>query len=414
MDIKLSAASINITPVQPVPLAGFAERKGLYTQVKDELEINLSAIKQDGKLVLIYSVDTLFVPDSFVSLVIDSFGREHGIQEQDVWMAATHTHFAPSLDKEKPALGTVNDEYYKFVTEQLLQLTQQVLNSDFVNVHVQYGNGKSVLNVNRRKKLVRPRNKFSLYNKVLMYPDYAGVKDDDIHLVKFADDSGKVKMILWNYACHPVGYPHMHRVTAEFIGVIRQKLRTEFNNDSLPVSFLIGFAGNMKPDLTPVTHTRWKDKLNYAFQLGPKYVRFPDTASYLQWTELLWAELKLVLDNIKSCTPSVVYNTQYSLPLNDIIGDSGHVIHFKKLSFAEGFHLTGVSAEVLAEYKYLLAGVEPAINIGCLAGTRIYLPTDKNISEGGYEVNGFKNKFGISGHFKPGVNDTVIKAISKL
>lgn len=414
MDIKLSAASISITPLQPVPLAGFAEREGIYTQVMDELEINLAAIKQDGKLVLIYSVDTLFVPDSFVSLIVDSFGREHGIHEQDVWMAATHTHYAPSLDKEKPALGTVNDEYYKFVTEQLLQLTQKVLNSDFVNVHVQYGNGKSALNVNRRKKLVRPRNKFSLYYKVLMYPDYAGVKDDDIHLVKFADDNGQVKIVLWNYACHPVGYPHMHRVTAEYIGIIRQKLRIEFNNDSLPVSFLIGFAGNMKPDLTPVTHTRWIDKLKFAFQLGPKYVRFPDTASYLQWTELLWEELKIILDNVKSSAPSLVQTTQHDILLSDIIGDTGHKIHFKKLLFAEGFHFTGVSAEVLAEYKYLLERIEPSINVGCLAGTRIYLPTDKNVTEGGYEVHGFKNKFGISGHFKLGINDTVIKAISKL
>jgi hypothetical protein len=414
MDIKLSAASISITPVQPVPLAGFAEREGVYTQVMDELEINLAAIKQEGKLVLLYSVDTLFVPDTFVTLIVDAFGKAYDIQEKNIWMAATHTHYAPSLDKEKPALGTVNDGYYKFVSEQLLQLTQKVLNSDFVNVHVQYGNGKSVLNVNRRKKLVRPRSKFSLYNKVLMYPDYAGVKDDDIHLVKFADDSGKVKMILWNYACHPVGYPHMHRVTAEYIGIIRQKLRDEYKDDNLPINFLIGFAGNMKPDLTPVTNTRWKDKLNYALQLGPKYVRFPDTASYLQWTELLWAELKIILDNVKSSVPSLVQATQHDVPLSDIIGDTGHKIHFKKLVLAEGFHFTGVSAEVLAEYKYLLERIEPSINVGCLAGTRIYLPTDKNVTEGGYEVHGFKNKFGISGHFKPGINDTVIKAISKL
>lgn len=417
MNLQVSAASIDITPQVPVPLSGFAERKGLYTQVKDNLEISLVALKQSDKIIIIYSVDTLFVPEEFVNIVIEQFGQQYNIAEQDIWMAATHTHYAPSLDREKPALGRTDEAYYEIVVGKLLQLTAQVLESEFKNAIIEYGHGKSKLNVNRRKKLIRPKGKFGLYHKVLMYPDYAGVKDDDIHLVKLVDEQGNLLSVLWNYACHPVGYPHLHRVTSEFVGAIRQHLRDEAGNNVLPVSFLIGFAGNLKPDLTAVTNNRWKEKMAYIFQLGPKNLRFIDTASYEAWVELLWQEVKAVLHVVKPCTKAELVSTQCNLPLAEIIGDSTHAIHLKKLQLAEGFQMIGFSAEVLSEYKTIVLDVlksDNLVTVGCLAGTRIYLPTDKHVAEGGYEVHGFQHKFGVSGHFKKRLVDKVRDAVSKL
>src|SRR5690606_26161723 len=105
----------------------------------------------------------------------------------------------------------------------LLSLTEQVLKATFIPVTVQHGTTHSVLNVNRRKKLLRPlpKGRFGIYNKVLMYPDYNGAKDDTIHTMTFTDMDGKTKMVLWNYACHPVGFVHRSQVTAEYIGVVR-------------------------------------------------------------------------------------------------------------------------------------------------------------------------------------------------
>lgn len=417
MNLRVSAASIDITPQVPVPLSGFAERKGLYTQVRDNLEINLLALKQGEKIILIYSVDTLFVPEEFVNTVVEQFGTQYNIAEQDIWMVASHTHYAPSLDREKPALGKIDEAYYEMVTGKLLQLTRQVLKGEYKNAVIEYGNDKSKLNVNRRKKLIRPKGKFGLYRKVLMYPDYEGVKDDGIHLIKLVGEDGKLLSVIWNYACHPVGYPHLHRVTSEFVGAVRQHLRDEVGNKELPVGFLIGFAGNLKPDLTAVTNNRWKEKAAYMFQLGPKNLRFIDTASYEAWVQMLWQEVKSVLHEVRPCTKAELISAQYTLPLGDIIGDSSHKIYLKKLQLAKGVQMLGFSAEVLAEYKTIVADVmnsENLLTVGCLAGTRIYLPTDRNVAEGGYEVHGFQHKFGVSGNFKNGLVDKVRTAVSKL
>lgn len=412
MQLYLSAGNIDITPDQPVHLFGFAERHGTYSEVHDKLEINLCALKQDGKLVLIYSVDTLFVPERFEEVVLSTFGKGYNLQAADIWMTATHTHFAPSLDKDKPGLGKFDENYYNVVEQKLIQLTRDVLNGTFQKVTIQHGQSTSQLNVNRRKKLLRPKEGFGIYNKVLMYPDYNGAKEDTIHVLNLADEAGATQMILWNYACHPVSFTDRSQVTADFPGVIRRQMRTHYNSDKLPVLFLIGFAGNLKPDVTPVMHTRTKDRIRYFFQLGPVYTRFPEASYYFEWTEMLWKEITKAMQNATPASSLSIKTTQHDIPLSNIISNSDHQVHFKKLKLAERVELLGISAEVLAEYKDIIG--TDTINTGCLAGTRIYLPCDKHVSEGGYEVHGFQHRFNISGDFKPNLNRIITDAIAQL
>lgn len=418
MDLFLVADSIDITPGKPVALAGFAERHGAYNNVHDKLEINLAALKQGDKYALLYSIDTLFVPDDFVQLVLDKFGAEYNLREEDIWMAATHTHFAPALDKEKPGLGRADETYCAMVEEKLLLLTSRVLRSQYKKVSANYGKSHSALNVNRRKKLLRPKEGLKLYWKTLMYPDFGGYKDDLIQLVRFDDESGNTQLVLWNYACHPVGFKHRSQVSADFPGLIRTEFRGYLKNDSLPVIFFLGFAGNIKPDVTPVTHTRSIDRLNYFFQFGPKYTRFPSTELYLEWIGLLWKEVKTALKNATKDESTALQTSQVKLPLNEIIGDgTGCHLQIKKLQLSERALFIGLSAEVLAEYKDIVADAlkgKPSLNVGCLAGTRIYLPADKHIPEGGYEVHWFQHRFGIEGEFKPGLDEKIKTAVSKL
>ncbi len=230
-------------------------------------------------------------------------------------------------------------------------------------------------------------------------------------------EDGNTKLVLWNYACHPVGFAHRSQVTAEYIGIIREELRTYCKNPKMPVVFLLGFAGNLKPDVTPVTHTRLRDRINYFFQFGPKHTRFPHTSLYMEWTQLLWKEVKTALKHAEEIIPSTIGATQLDLPLNELIGDDAFPVHLKKVNLSDDLMLVGISAEVLVEYKDVVTEAlksKPSINVGCLAGTRIYLPTDKHVQEGGYEVRWFQHRFGISGSFKRGLTEKIRTAVAKL
>ncbi len=411
----LSAGHIDITPVKPVPLFGFATRKGAYSKVHDQLEVNLTVLKQDGHIVLLYAVDTLFVPVSIEDEVLERFGEKYGITRANVWLMASHTHTAPSLDKTKPGLGAFDEEYYKLVVSKILTLTEQVLNSEYEEVSIEYGITKSSLNVNRRKKLWRPGGKFGLQRKTLIYPDHDGDKEDTIHLIRFIAKGGKVKSIFWNYACHPVGFTNRTEVSADFIGFVRAAIR-EQTNDKLPVTFAIGFAGDLKPDVTAVTDTKWLDLLGYFFQYKPKYTKFPSLSYYKQWVSKLIKEVDSVSPSVLQNAEAKLITSHTAISLNEVIGATDRQLHFKKLSIGDALHFVGISAEVLVGYR---GGVKEVmgcdtINIGCMAGTDIYLPTDENINEGGYEVEIFKEMFGVEGKFEKNIDEVVRKALSSL
>lgn len=412
MELLFNSCKIDITPQEAVPLSGFAERSGVYDSIHDKLEINLAAIKQGTQTILLYSIDTLFAPLEFEELI----AKEFNIPVECIWVMATHTHFAPSLDKDKPGLGALDKQYYEVVKSKLKLLTTQVLEGSYKKVRVEYGSSISQLNVNRRKKLWRPKQGFGLYRKVLLYPDYYGVKEPTIHTVKFINEKGTVESVFWNYACHPVGFPQRNNVSADFIGYIRDKLRKTYNDEELPVVFSIGFAGNLKPDVSVVTNTRWYDELRYKFQLGPKYTRFPSMEYYTKWNELLWQDVKESMSDSTYGEASSITVSQTELPLSDVIGSNNTTpIRFKKLTIF-GKEFVGISAEVFAEYKDIVTEAigNNTINIGCLAGTNIYLPTDKNVKEGGYEVDMFQSRFGIEGKFKNNIDEKIRQALNKL
>lgn len=407
-----------ITPNHPVPLAGFADRVQNYDSISGDLEINLIAIKEYDKYYLLYSIDTLFVPEGFVSEIIAQIGNKWSIKEEQIWMCASHTHFAPSLDVEKPHLGDCDSSYYSYVQQQLLALTTSVLSGMFSKASIQYRSGDANLNINRRKKLLRSE-KGRLLWKTLMLPNHSGRKDTRLHLFSIISESGKTLALLWNYACHPVHAFKRNSVSAEYIGTIRNKLRKHFSDTKLTVGFFQGFAGNIKADITTVTHTKLSDQVRYLFQLWPKYTRFPSEEMYQSWVDLLWKNVQGILqsDAQKKVEKGVVASMQKE-PLGNIIGtvDERQMI-FKKLSLGKELTFISISAEVVTEYTDILKKLFPGQTVIATAytdATRIYLPVDIMLHEKGYEVDGFKSLFSIDGAFKPSLNKKISAAIEAL
>ena len=60
--MKANFLTVDITPTRPVPLAGYASRRGSFKQVDSRLEANITAFPDHG--VVLGSVDTLFVGEA--------------------------------------------------------------------------------------------------------------------------------------------------------------------------------------------------------------------------------------------------------------------------------------------------------------------------------------------------------------
>lgn len=417
--LQFATGHIIITPQEALPLAGFPNRTGNYAAVADDIEINLVVIKEHNKYYLLYAVDTFIVPAVFEAHIATVFGAELGIDHSNIWIGASHTHFAPSLDAATPLLGACDQGYVSFVKEKMTELTRQVLGSGLKDGYIAHTSGEAPLNINRRKRLLRRKDDGSIGMKTLLLPNYDGASDPSLHLLKFCSGNGAILAYFWNYACHPVHALNRQNLSSDYIGYVRNKIRRQENNAALPIVFFQGFAGNLRADVSTVTHTRFTDRVRYFFQLLPKYVNFPTAEHYTEWCGLLWQKIhELLKAETKTTVRSGLSSAIVQQPLKDYIGEQpADMLNVKKLDLGDNISLVGINAEVVTEYstivKQMLAE-KTVINIGYLAGTRTYLPTDAMLKEKGYEVDGFRKLFGISGTFKPSLEEKIKNAIAAL
>ncbi len=415
--IYIAHGSINITPVSSMPLAGFPDRKGDFEGVASELEISLIVLKQAGLYLFVYSIDTLFVPDRLAKAIVDKYRSSLNLQDSNVWMHATHTHFAPLLDEAIPGLGEFNPGYYSFVESQLLTLTDQVLNNGFKEVFLSYQERDAPISVSRRKRMLRMQE-LKPRLKTLLYPDYNKAIDTNVSLVKFINANGDTEAVLWSYACHPVHYVNRQNVSAEYIGAIREKIQGYY---AMPctVLFMQGFSGDIKADITVVTNTRLIDRVRYFFQYKPKFTNFPSLADYNKWIDILWESVIGCLDSKNISAPGCNMKISDSKLIVDDLRHNGHsvVLKLKRVTFQNIFSIIGVSAEVTNGYVNIVRSIFPQQHIitsGCQNGTCIYLPADKQVRQGGYEIDGFKKLFGVSGWLSQSIEKRVKKALRAL
>ena len=78
------------------------------------------------------------------------------------------------------------------------------------------------------------------------------------------------------------------------------------------------------------------------------------------------------------------------------------------MRLGRALELVALSAEVTVEWQSILENALPVgegrvrLYAGYLGALYGYLPTPRQIGEGGYEVTGFQRLFGLSGNFDAG------------
>ena len=173
-------------------------------------------------------------------------GERLGVDEASLLVAATHTHTAPALDPGKPRLGPCDPGYAALVAQRATELLGRLASIDPVPCHVDYRTGAADHAINRRRPGWHVSLRHLPYRGVRRAPNPTGPRDETLHLLTFSDPTDRPLAVLWSYACHPVGFPARTRVSADFPGVVRRALR-DAHGAELPVLFLQGFAGDVRP-----------------------------------------------------------------------------------------------------------------------------------------------------------------------
>ncbi len=404
----ISSGTVDITPRRPTTLGGYKKRTEMFTGIASRLEANVLLIKGAASSVTIVSTDLLYPGETLRARLLDSLGLSQ--KSEELFFCASHTHFAPMTAPSMPLLGVADIDYVNYVASQITTLVKSIEHEGEPWI-CEYHEGTADHSMNRR--LVRLRlTRSGLARGSGLAPNPAGDRDERVRILKFSKPGGEPGAVIWNYACHPTDFPGFLQVSADYPGIVRARLRSEFGD--IPILFLQGFSGDVRPPFWG----RSGGVVGMARRVlvGPQF-RQPEKSEWEQWSNSLAQSVAAsVHSEPRSAEVSSITLKRVPVPENEFAaGGRGNQSLCWHLVDCGGFRIVGINAEPVVRYRRLLETyfrAQPMLTAGCLDQPVGYLPIDSMISERGYEVEGFRSLFNFDARFRRRLQDPIIRRLT--
>lgn len=421
-----TAFSIDITPEGPANLGGYATYKTADPVVRHHSKLEANGLVQFGD----NDVDWIFVgldalfcsPD-----LIDALHKElcaelfPDLNREQVLVVATHTHFAPMLDETKPNLGICDARWQQEVAKRVsagIKSSIQPALHPHIEHDVYYGvdsfDGATYRRQPNVLELKKGRPFFT--RGTLMLPNKEIEIPRDIRLVSVKKQDSNLA-IVWSWPCHAVLTPSRSTLGSDFPGAIRAILRDALGIPELPIIYLPGFCGDIRPT---ITKKGWnlRERLKMPLYFG-RHFRMPTNAEFDKFCH----DLGNAVIRSEKTARRIEAGPELDLKRNQFRIDS--LVHAKDkravlvpcAKFSIGsVPITCVGAEVSSSYLRRLAPSrsEPALLTGCFDACFGYLPNAAQVSEGGYEVDKYINTFSLSGHIGRRIEENFIESLMAL
>lgn len=400
MTAHVASFTVDITPMHPVDLAGYRRRTGVFSRVATPLQAQGVIFFDAAIPIVLVAVDTLFSSKMFETAVQRALGNP-----VHLLVVASHTHNAPALDPTKPLLGKADATYLNQTACAIASAIKQALERPVTLTSTVQGSRKIAGNVYRRRQLrtVTLRPPF-VVNRTEMVPNPERPIPQEAEIVLLSG-ANNVLAAIWTWPCHPVTTPDLQAVHADLPGLVRDGLRAHLDRPDLPVLFLPGFCGDIRPNFTAIGDLQGRLRFLHRAACIPRFRR-PTQEDQIALADNVVGGLVAALERsspITSDAPPALRETNLTLPGVQSCHTDGIPVRFAQLG---GMSLLTIGAEVCAGHRKLLEQLLPsgALMTGCAGHVFGYLPTDAQLPEGGYEVSGHRKGFGLRGQHRPGID----------
>lgn len=421
--LLLGTSKIDITPQQPIPLAGFGHRKGPYLGINRRLYARVNVFEYDDGLskrrVLIAQGDIIWWGSERMERIRATVGERFGIGPADLILSAQHTHGGPMTSNEFCDIVGVSDlDYIDFLDESLFRGIETAI-ANLEPVTVERGKGECRIGINRRK---------IVSGNMTMAPNHDGLLDPEVNVIRFCDTNGTAKAVFIHYTCHPTT-TNSNYVTSEYPGVAAERLEATIGCGAV-VSFLQGCTGDIRPALHregrfyPGNET---DVQRLGRALADEVERVLNSPmSAVDLAPVSGRRIVVQLPFQKLPTDAEI---DARIAQGGVHAEWGHKLQSNPhklrphipfeltlLTLANELSFLAMDGEVVLEYgvyaKQLSQG--GTLPLGYSNGMIGYVPTAGQIAEGGYEGKDSGVYFALPAPFAPEIEQLIRKAIEQL
>jgi len=397
--MRTSSDFIDITPQRKIGNGRTPKTKTLPIET-GVLEANVVILEILGNRKLaIVSLDTLSSSIEFEKLIIEYLETDM----HSVVCVASHTHNAPILQ------GRMAD-YYSFDLAVVRDTAAQVARCiDLANqkassrVRLFAGSLACKGSVYRRKFTWELR--FSPFPKVrrsvAMAADCTRKIPNELVLRVAKNENGDVLWVLWMWPCHATGINNPNCFESDFPGAVRDYFRLIFSS----------------ADIRPDSSTYFSlNRARFVYPFAKLFVN-DNGFTYSRIVHSLKSAINHCVDNLMPLSVTSASEVgRVSIPVSKFFsGTAPKYLELIRISNGE-FQIILMSGEISSGYVNIFENIVAPRTImsGLVGDTFGYIPTEEQISEGGYEPERSQKFYGLDGKFVSGVEAILCGAVNKL
>jgi hypothetical protein len=241
-NLRAGVARVDITPPVGLPMAGYADRKGGATGVRDPLYAGVLLFDDAQTRAALIALDLVGTRYPETKAIRDAVSKSASVPEGNILVASSHTHAGPVFNLET--------DYGRVAVAQIAGAAA-VAASQMKPVSLGYA--EDTINFNVSRRLPGPGG------KVLFKVNPNGPVDRRVKVLRVDDGSSMAPLaVLMHAACHPnVFRAENTNWSADFPGVARALLEQVYRGRTTSL-FLQGCSGDVRANL-PGTGTQVED-----------------------------------------------------------------------------------------------------------------------------------------------------------
>lgn len=205
-DWRAGVAKSMITPDQFMLMAGYGSRTEPADGKLTELWAKALVMEDTaGHRGVIITLDLVGIDRTLSNRICDSLHSKHGFERREIAICTSHTHTGPAVGMNLGPLHylVASPEHQKQIESYAVQLHDKVIAvvgdamEQLQPAQLHWGTGRCTFAVNRREN--KP------YDQVAQWRTdglLKGPVDHDVPVLTVRDDTGKLRSILFGYACH--------------------------------------------------------------------------------------------------------------------------------------------------------------------------------------------------------------------
>jgi hypothetical protein len=420
---KAGVAKVVITPDYDMWMSGYASRDRPSEGKVHDLHAKALALQDgEGNRCVLLTTDLIGLPGRFSEKVATIIEQETGLPRAAIMLTSSHTHSGPVLrDDGLEGMYFLSDEQWERVDRYMRELETKLVSvilsalDNLEPAQLFMGKGTAGFAINRRQ--------YNLDN-ISIGHNPIGPVDHDVPTLKVVDANGKMKAVVFGYACHNTTLS-FYQFCGDYAGYAQYDLEEQYP-DALAL-FWTGCGADANPNprrelAHAIAHGKELSKAVQTVLNSPmKEVKGPIRMEFSQIDLPLTPAptREKVEEDLKSEDRYIQSRAKKLMAQLDRNGKISETYSYplQVWRFNDDIIWIAMAGEVVVDYALRLKhelGQEQTWVTGYANDVFAYIPSLRVLREGGYEVDSSMIYYGLHGPWKPEVEKLIVEEIHRL